>query len=477
MSSDPLPETSANGHPRRDFAAVRAEFDLPVGFAPAVLAEAEDAVARGGESNGDREDATGIPVVTIDPPGARDLDQAMCVERLPHGYRVRYAIADLGAFVTPGGAIDRAATARGQTLYLPDGTVPLHPPVLSERAASLLPGEVRPAVLWTVDTDVDGNPVDVDVRRALVRSAGRFDYQGVADDFARGEVHPSLAALPEFGALRRRRAAERGAIELQLPEQEITSDGNSGWRLALRLRTDIDAFNAEISLLTGMCAAQLMLDAGVGILRTVVEAGDDALGLLRQSARALGIDWPEGSAVADVLGALDPGQPESLAFYADSTRLLRGAGYTAFDGKAPDASSHAGIGGPYAHVTAPIRRLVDRYATEVCLAVCAGAEVPEWARAGLAELPSAMGVSDALAAKVERACLAQVESWVLADRVGETFDAVVLRSGGEQAEVLISDPPVLASCDGTGLPEGQRVTVRLTAVDTAARTVTLEPVP
>ncbi len=477
MSNDPLPPARTPGQ-RRDFAAVRAEFDLPNGFAPDALAEAEDAVAR--RLNGDRddrEDATDIPVVTIDPPGARDLDQAMCVERRPGGYRLRYAIADLGAFVTPSGALDREANARGQTLYLPDGTVPLHPPVLSERAASLLPGEVRPAVLWTIDTDDEGSPIDVDVRRAMVRSAGRFDYQGVVEDLARGDVHPSLAALPEFGTLRRRLAAQRGAIELQLPEQEITSDGNGGWRLALRLRTDIDAFNAEISLLTGMCAAELMLDAGVGILRTVVEAGDDALGGLRQSARALGIAWPDGTGIADVLSGLDPAQPESLAFYADSTRLLRGAGYTSFDGERPGAASHAGIGGPYTHVTAPIRRLVDRYATEVCLAVCTGIDVPEWVHAGMAELPSVMGVSDALAAKVERACLDQVESWVLADRVGETFDAVVLRGGGEEAEVLISDPPILARCDGTDLTEGQRVTVRVTAVDTTARTVTLEPVP
>ncbi|WP_051400267.1 RNB domain-containing ribonuclease [Haloechinothrix halophila] len=476
MSSDPLPPARTSGR-RWDFAAVRAEFDLPDGFAPDTLAEAEDAVVRARELSGDRYDATDIPVVTIDPPGARDLDQAMRVERLSHGYRVRYAIADLGAFVTPSGAVDREATARGQTLYLPDGTVPLHPPVLSERAASLLPGEVRPAVLWTIDTDDEGNPVDIDVRRAIVRSVGRFDYQGVVNDVARGEVHPSLATLPEFGTLRRRLAAQRGAIELQLPEQEVTSDGNGGWRLALRLRTEIDAFNAEISLLTGMCAAELMLEAGVGILRTVVEADEDAHCWLRESAQALGIDWPHGTGVADVLSGLDPARPESLAFYADSTRLLRGAGYTTFDGAPPSASSHAGIGGPYTHVTAPIRRLVDRYATEVCLAVCAGTEVPEWTRAGLAELPSAMGTSDALAAKVERACLDQVESWVLADRVGETFDAVVLRGGGEQVEVLISDPPVLASCDGTDLAEGQRVTVRLTAVDTTARTVTLEPVP
>ena len=75
--------------------------------------------------------------MTIDPAGSRDLDQAFHAERRPHGFRVRYAIADVAAFVAPGGALDREAFARGVTLYLPDGRAPLYPDVLGEGAASL----------------------------------------------------------------------------------------------------------------------------------------------------------------------------------------------------------------------------------------------------------------------------------------------------------------------------------------------------
>ena len=90
-------------------------------------------------------DVTELPFLTIDPPGSMDLDQAMHLERRGAGFRVRYAIADVAAFVRPGGAIDAEAHRRVETLYSPDTRTPLHPPVLSEGAASLLPGQVRPA--------------------------------------------------------------------------------------------------------------------------------------------------------------------------------------------------------------------------------------------------------------------------------------------------------------------------------------------
>lgn len=462
--------------PDGDFGHIRSEFALPDGFAPRVIEEAEAAAARAVRELRDRADATAIPLVTIDPPGAKDLDQAVCVERRQGGgFRVHYAIADVGAFVLPGGAVDAEARSRGQTLYLPDGNVPLHPPALSEGAASLLPGQTRPAALWTIDTDSDAEPVAVHLRRALVRSVAQFDYEGVQADIGSARLHESLAALPDFGRARRELAVARGAIELQMPEQEISCEaGGTGWRLDLRLRTEVDAWNAEISLMTGMCAARMMIDARIGVLRTLPDPDEETVSWLRRSVAALGLDWPPTMGVAELLAGLDPERPESLALYADSTRLLRGAGYTAFDGEVPAATSHGGIGGPYAHVTAPIRRLVDRFGTEVCLAVGADAEVPDWAREALPELPSLMGTSDTHAAKVERACLDQVETWVLQPHVGREFEAVVLRAEESRAEVLLTDPPVLAKCSGNGLQEGRRTVIKLVDVDPVARTATFE---
>ena len=464
----------ADGSGAPDFGRIRTEFGLVEDFPEPALAEA--ARAADGAVPGDRLDATDLPLVTIDPPGARDLDQALAVSRGQDGFVVHYAIADLGAFVVPGGALDAEVRRRGQTLYLPDGNVPLHPPVLSEGAASLLPGQVRPAALWTLTCSADGELVSAHVRRALVRSRERFDYETVQASLDAGTPHPSLAELPAIGRLRRERAVERGAVELSLPDQVVEPDGDGGWRLVLRPHTDVDAWNAEMSLLTGMAAASMMLDAGVGVLRTLPAARNGATRWLRRSAHSLGITWPKGTDVAELLSGLDPKRPEAMALFMDATRLLRGAGYTVFDGAAPALSTHAGVAASYAHVTAPLRRLVDRFGTEICLALCADEPVPEWVREALPELPKLMEVSDGLANRVDRACLDQVEAWVLADRVGHEFDATVLRAEGESAEVFLTDPPVIAKCAGEGLPEGETVRVRLVEADEVARKVAFEPV-
>ncbi|WP_236795967.1 RNB domain-containing ribonuclease [Amycolatopsis sp. GM8] len=462
------------GSPAADggFGHLRAEFELPESFRADVLAEAEAAGVDPREAV--REDATHLPFVTIDPPGAKDLDQAMVLSRRGDGFRVQYAIADLGTFVVPGGPVDRESRRRGQTLYLPDGNVPLHPPVLSEGAASLLPGEIRPAVLWTIDLDSRGEPTATRVRRALVRSTEQFDYETVQAALETGTAHPSITALPELGQLRRELALRRGAVELQLPEQAVNGDAGDGWSLGTRPRNDVDAWNAEISLLTGMAAASIMIEARVGVLRTLPDADHDSIAWLRRSAQALGIAWPAGASVSELLAGLDPTLPESMALYTCSTRLLRGAGYTSFEGQLPPSTTHAGIGAPYAHVTAPIRRLVDRFAAEICIAVDGDREVPDWVRAALPDLPFLMSASDSLAARVERACIDQVEAWMLAERIGGTFEAVVLRAEEARAEILVEDPPVMGKCVGANLPEGERITVRLTAVDVAKRKVSFE---
>lgn len=455
---------------RIGFGRVREEFALSPDFPSAALAEAERAANKLPDGH---EDATDVPLVTIDPPGAKDLDQAMAVARRGSGFRVHYAIADLGAFVTPGGALDHEVRRRGQTIYLPDGNIPLHPPVLSEGVASLLPGQVTPAALWTLDCDADGELESAHVRRALVRSQARFDYDTVDAELKNGTAHPSLAALPDIGRLRRERAVERGAVELQLPDQEVEPDGD-GWRLTLRPRVEADAWNAEISLLTGMAAAKLMLDAGVGILRTLPDPENGAVKWLRRSARSLGITWPKNTQAAELLAGLDPARPDAMALFMDATRLLRGAGYTVFDGDRPELATHAGIAAPYAHVTAPLRRLVDRFGTEICLALVAGDEVADWVRAALPELPDVMAASDVLANKVDRACLDQVEAWVLGNRVGSEFDAIVLRSEGNSAEVFLSDPPVIAKCVNGDVQDGDTIRVRLTQADAETRKVVFE---
>ena len=140
---------------------------MPTDFPEAALDEASGAAD---SRTAGRADLTDLPFVTIDPPGSRDLDKEMHIERLGSGYRVRYAIADVAAFVRPGGALDRAVKERTLTVYCPDERVPLHPTVLSDGTASLLPGQDLPAVVWDLRLGADGEVVQATVARSVVRS-------------------------------------------------------------------------------------------------------------------------------------------------------------------------------------------------------------------------------------------------------------------------------------------------------------------
>jgi exoribonuclease R len=458
---------------RAAFAALRTELGVPADFPPEVTAEVEQTPPPKGY-----EDATDIPLFTIDPPTSTDLDQAMHLSRRGTGYRLRYAIADVAAFVAPGSALDAETHRRVMTLYFPDTRIPLHPAVLSEGAASLLPDQVRPAALWTIDLDAEGRTTAAEVRRALVRSRAKLDYEGVQRTIDSGTAEEPLALLRVVGELRERLEIERGGISLRVPEQEIVERDGS-YEPAYRAPLPADGWNAQISLLTGMAAADLMLAYGTGVLRTLPTAPDGAVGRLRRTAHALHIDWPHHVSYAALVRSLDPGIPHHAAFLQECTTLLRGAGYTVFrDGALPSLTTHAAVAAPYAHCTAPLRRLVDRYASEICLAAVAGEPVPEWVLAAFEALPREMSEGGRLAAKAERACVDLVEAALLKDRVGEAFDGCVVELEEHRPDVgtvQLESPAVIGRIDGEGLALGERLRVRVVASDPETSKVRFVP--
>ena len=149
----------------------------------------------------------------------------------------------------PGDPVDVAANERGETLYGADSKVPLHPTVLSEGAASLLPDQVRPALLWTIHVDDTGEGTDVQVERARVRSTAQLDYASVQRAIDDGSAAETLMLLKEVGELRLAREAARGGISLPLPEQEVDIEGDQ-WSLEFRSLIPAESWNAQISLLT-----------------------------------------------------------------------------------------------------------------------------------------------------------------------------------------------------------------------------------
>ncbi|WP_404960364.1 RNB domain-containing ribonuclease [Streptomyces sp. 147326] len=457
---------------------LRTELGVPSEFPAAVLAEAEHAAAHPRLPD---LDSTDIPLFTIDPPSSVDLDQAMhLAKRSSGGYRVHYAIADVAAFVTPGGPLDAEAHRRVTTLYFPDGRVPLHPAVFSEDAASLLPDRTRPALLWRFDLDSDGRVETVDVRRALVRSRAKLDYDRVQKAIDTGAAEEPLALLADIGRLREALEQERGGISLNVPEQEVVEHDGT-YSLAYRAPLPADGWNAQISLMTGMAAAELMLATGTGILRTLPNAPDGAVGKLRRAAKALRIDWPHHVPYAELVRSLDPHRPAHAAFLQECTALLRGAGYTVFTGgDRPDPAIHAAVAVPYTHCTAPLRRLVDRYTGELCVAAVAGAEPPPWAVAALDTLPREMAEGTRLANTVERESVDLVEAAVLKDRVGETFEATVIDVDDREplvGTVHLEDPAVVGRVKSTTrpLPLGDRIRVRLAEADPGSAKILFAP--
>ncbi|KUL54888.1 ribonuclease II [Streptomyces sp. NRRL F-4489] len=548
---------AAEGPLRAALHDLRGRLEVPDHFPYTAQAEAESAARAPRIPAGDGEvhtehaldDATDLPLFTLAPAGAADLDRAMFLARRPGGgYRVYYATADIASFVTPGGALDADAHHRVTTLCFPDERVPLYPPVLGEGAAALLPDRDRPAVLWQLDLDADGALTSTAVRRALVRSRARLDHPGVQRVLDDGTAEEPLVLLQEIGLRREELETARGAVSLTAPEQVIAERGGR-YTLTYRAPLPAAAWHAQISLLTGMAAARLMLAAGTGILRTLppppgrgagdggptgagAEAGAEAargdepeaghaasadpehrtpadqspaptdphrptdpqartgpqaaptephpppgsVARLRRTAEALGVDWPHHTSYAALIRGLDPRRPGHAAFLQECTTLLSDAGYTVFDGTAPPASAavHAAVAAPYAHATAPLRRLVDRYTSELCLAAAAGRTPPGWVRAALPALPDDMAAGARRAHEVERACLDLVAAALLRDRVGETFEALVIDHDPDdptRPTVHLTEPPVTATLtpdpDAPPLPLGHHITIRLTSADPA----------
>jgi len=452
--------------------AIRTELEVPDEFPPDVVAAAEQAAATPRLPELDR---TGLGLITIDPQGSRDLDQAVHISGEGSGFLISYAIADVAAFVAAGDPVDLEAHRRGMTLYAPDRRAPLHPPALSEGAASLLPDQVRPALLWTIRVNSSGRMTGAEVNRALVRSRAQLSYVEAQAEIDSGSPRETLELLSLVGRGRERREVERGGVSLQTPEQEVVP-ADSGWQLVFRAPLPVEGWNAQISLLTGMAAAHLMLCGQTGVLRTMPPADSGALRRLRQTARALGIGWPVELDYPDFVRSLDPEQPREAAVLNACTTLFRGAGYKAFSGGVPEEAEHAALATDYAHVTAPLRRLVDRYAGEICVALCADRPVPDWVRQRLDGLPEEMAAAERRAKRYERAVIDLVEAFLLKDRVGDVFPGTVVDVDGERGRgtVMVPEPAVSAKVKGSNLPLGEQVRVRLTSADVTKGVVAFE---
>ena len=461
-------------------AALRSELELPGDYPADAEHEARQAVQN---LQLPPRSLLDVPFVTIDPATSTDLDQALFIQRNDAGYKVLYAIADVPSFVAPGGALDAETRRRGQTFYAPDGRVPLHPEVISEQAGSLLAEQECSAFVWDFDLDHNAEVVSMSVERAAVRSRAKLSYKGAQKQIDAGTAPEVLMLLKEVGLKRVELERKRGGASLNMPEQEIVQVTDGDYRIVAAPSLPIEDWNAQMSLMTGMAAAQLMLDGKVGILRTMPAPDERSLLHFKRQTQALGKPWDGDISYGEYLRTLDGSDPKQLAILHSAGMLFRGAGYTPFDGEVPENVIQSAIGAQYAHTTAPLRRLIDRFVLVICEALSNGREIPAWAREALPDLPGIMAASDSLAGRLERMALDTVEAALAANHVGQVFDAVVIsgskpangngNGNGPYGTVQIAEPAVTARCDGE-LVSGTQVRARLVKADITGRVIRFE---
>lgn len=445
-------------------AAIRGQFRVSEGFPPLVEAAAEAAAARAPKGHADW---TARPFVTLDPASSTDLDQAFAIEAAGADLLLHYAIADVAWFVSDGDPLDIEAWKRGTTTYLPDGKASLYPPVLSEMAASLLPGGPRPAVVLTSRIAPDGAVKLEGVVRATIESRAKLGYETVRDT----DLPTHFAELAA-----RIQAAEdrRGAARVDPPEQEVTRDAAGHFTLRFRPQLPAEARNAALSLATNLAVADALLAVRTGLFRVMPEPDAGAETRLRRTAEAFRLDWPEAMPLTAFEKTLRPSLPPEAAFMLAIRRAGRGASYVPW--RAGETPWHSAMAATYAHCTAPLRRLADRYVLQAALAVANGRSVPDEVTAAFERLPAAMAKADARDGQIERAAIDLAEVALLSGHQGETFRAVVTDIGESGARIQLSDVPVVARTTAHGVIPGAAIRVRLTAADPVQRRLAFERV-
>lgn len=437
----------------RGLAAIREQFKVPDEFPPDVLHAANVAAARNPTAHADR---TTTRFVTLDPASSTDLDQAFAIEAAGSDLLLHYAIADVAWFVDDGGPLDREAWARGETLYMPDEKAPLYPPVLSQGAASLLPDGPRPAVVFTVRIAPDGGVKLDGTERAVIRSQAKLAYETATPE----QLPAGFADLAQ-----RIGAAEeaRGAARVDPPAQEVDAVEGGGYTLAFRPYTLAEQQNAALSLATNMAIADALQAHHTGLFRVMAEPDAGAIRRLRHTAAAFGLTWADAAPLEQFEKTLDPTDPKQAAFMLAIRRAGHGASYVPYqDGVVP---WHAAMAATYAHATAPLRRLADRYVVMATLAVANGQPVPGAVSDAFAKLPQVMAKADALAGRVERAVVDLAETVLLRGQVGDIFPAVVTDLDERGARMQLTDLPVVARVDAKNVEPGDTLRVRLAAVD------------
>ncbi len=245
--------------------ALAARHGLDPRYPEAALREVERGLAAPGLDDPALVDRRALPLVTIDGASARDLDQAVYVERAGEGWRIDYALADASHYAPPGSALFAESLRRGASYYLPDLVIPMLPRAFSEGLVSLNPDVERRAMLFRLHLDAEGRLRDTEVERALVRSRAKLSfaeaqafYDGTPGRWDDATIDASLAALRAVGEARMVLAEERDIVRYRRSEVRIGVDDPLGFITRADLRAPVERYNEQVSLLCNVAGARLL---------------------------------------------------------------------------------------------------------------------------------------------------------------------------------------------------------------------------
>ena len=422
--------------------------DILTEFPDDALAEAADAQA---VALSHREDLRGTPLVTIDGEDARDFDDAVYAEPDGDGYRLIVAIADVAHYVRPGSALDRAARDRGNSVYFPDRVVPMLPEALSTGWCSLRPAEDRGCLFVEMRVDANGRKMSHRFGRGLMRSAARLTYAEVQDAAdARRELGSDglLASLyAAFRALLGARA-ERGALDLNLPERRVALDeAGRVASVSSRPRLDSHRLVEEFMVLANVAAAEELERRRLPCMyRVHAPPSGTRLDALRSFLEGLGISLPPG----DELHPRDLGRALRAVVGTDQAAvvnevMLRSQMQAAYS---PCNIGHFGLAlARYAHFTSPIRRYADLLVHRALTVEMAPGEV-----ARLPDTGRHITATERRAAFAEREAVDRYLIAFLAGRVGAYFPARVSGVTKAGAFVTLTDTGATGLVPVSGLP-------------------------
>ncbi|MCJ2038404.1 ribonuclease R [Methylobacterium sp. J-059] len=418
---------------------------IPHVFAEATLAEAD--AAKPATMKG-REDWRDRPLLTIDPPDAKDHDDAVMAEAdddagNPGGFVVTVAIADVAAYVRPGSALDREALERGNSVYFPDRVVPMLPERISNDLCSLREGEDRPALAVRMVVAADGTKRKHTFHRVMMRSRAKLSYaqaqaaiDGHGDDAANALLDTALRPLwAAYAALREARD-RRGPLALDLPERKVllTPDGAVD-RVIVPERLDAHRLIEEFMIQANVAAAETLEGARQALIyRVHDEPAIEKMRALGEVLASCGVKLPKEGALRPalfnrILAAV--AETEHALFINEV--VLRSQAQAVYGS---ENLGHFGLNlRRYAHFTSPIRRYADLIVHRALIAagrMGSDGLSPDVTAADLAQVGEQISAAERRAMAAERETIDRLIAHHLADRVGATFHgqiAGVTRAG------------------------------------------------